>query len=138
MISVILYCAILSSCFFIFFLMIRRPPRSTRTDTLFPYTTLFRSIVQTSSISPFAHARRRILAHGLPGSVFRGTIGSLATRKLFERGYIPDDDAPIAQLYHAPACAIAQYLVDPGARGIDRHRQLLLTDMVQQIGRAHV
>src|SRR3546814_3442748 len=30
-------------CFF--FLMIRRPPRSTRTDTLFPYTTLFRSYV---------------------------------------------------------------------------------------------
>src|SRR3546814_11738202 len=28
-------------CFF--FLMVRRPPRSTRTDTLFPYTTLFRS-----------------------------------------------------------------------------------------------
>src|SRR3546814_13674700 len=37
----------LSSCMllfvFFFFLMIRRPPRSTRTDTLFPYTTLFRS-----------------------------------------------------------------------------------------------
>src|SRR3546814_12345101 len=32
--------------FFMFFLlMIRRPPRSTRTDTLFPYTTLFRSHV---------------------------------------------------------------------------------------------
>src|SRR3546814_19338063 len=31
--------------FFFFFLMIRRPPRSTRTDTLFPYTTLFRSSV---------------------------------------------------------------------------------------------
>src|SRR3546814_12078089 len=29
--------------FFFFFLRIRRPPRSTRTDTLFPYTTLFRS-----------------------------------------------------------------------------------------------
>src|SRR3546814_13935728 len=29
--------------FFFFFLMIRRPPISTRTDTLFPYTTLFRS-----------------------------------------------------------------------------------------------
>src|SRR3546814_8353745 len=27
----------------LFFLIIRRPPRSTRTDTLFPYTTLFRS-----------------------------------------------------------------------------------------------
>src|SRR3546814_2769506 len=31
------------SSLFFFFLMIRRPPRSTRTDTLFPYTTLFRS-----------------------------------------------------------------------------------------------
>src|SRR3546814_4607962 len=30
-------------CLIIFLLMIRRPPRSTRTDTLFPYTTLFRS-----------------------------------------------------------------------------------------------
>src|SRR3546814_16045769 len=29
---------------FFFFLIIRRPPRSTRTDTLFPYTTLFRSV----------------------------------------------------------------------------------------------
>src|SRR3546814_14245463 len=36
---------LLSYDFFLlfFFLMIRRPPRSTRTDTLFPYTTLFRS-----------------------------------------------------------------------------------------------
>src|SRR3546814_4616501 len=33
----------LSLLFLFFFLMIRRPPRSTRTDTLFPYTTLFRS-----------------------------------------------------------------------------------------------
>src|SRR3546814_17745875 len=31
---------------YLFFLMIRRPPRSTRTDTLFPYTTLFRSDIQ--------------------------------------------------------------------------------------------
>src|SRR3546814_3521408 len=29
--------------------MIRRPPRSTRTDTLFPYTTLFRSVFATSA-----------------------------------------------------------------------------------------
>src|SRR3546814_7122153 len=35
-----------SSLYVVFFLlMIRRPPRSTRTDTLFPYTTLFRSRV---------------------------------------------------------------------------------------------
>src|SRR3546814_10466707 len=30
--------------------MIRRPPRSTRTDTLFPYTTLFRSLASTYAI----------------------------------------------------------------------------------------
>src|SRR3546814_14438152 len=35
-----------------FFLMIRRPPRSTRTDTLFPYTTLFRSVHFGSSAAP--------------------------------------------------------------------------------------
>src|SRR3546814_14897305 len=38
------FCTCSSVSLFIFFLMIRRPPRSTRTDTLFPYTTLFRSI----------------------------------------------------------------------------------------------
>src|SRR3546814_2963507 len=31
-------------CSLVFFLIIRRPPSSTRTDTLFPYTTLFRSV----------------------------------------------------------------------------------------------
>src|SRR3546814_18105753 len=33
----------------IVFLMMRRPPRSTRTDTLFPYTTLFRSLLVMST-----------------------------------------------------------------------------------------
>src|SRR3546814_4551228 len=33
--------------------MIRRPPRSTRTDTLFPYTTLFRSDCAPHSLPPF-------------------------------------------------------------------------------------
>src|SRR3546814_11155588 len=37
---VILYFVVVFDC--LLFLMIRRPPRSTRTDTLFPYTTLFR------------------------------------------------------------------------------------------------
>src|SRR3546814_10090555 len=35
--------------------MIRRPPRSTRTDTLFPYTTLFRSAVLSGIILPRYH-----------------------------------------------------------------------------------
>src|SRR3546814_19969252 len=34
----------------VFFLMIRRPPRSTRTDTLCPYTTLFRSLASASAL----------------------------------------------------------------------------------------
>src|SRR3546814_8714979 len=40
-----------------FFLMLRRPPRSTRTDTLFPYTTLFRS--------DHAYTRRRLAVEAL-------------------------------------------------------------------------
>src|SRR3546814_20720069 len=39
--------------FVFFFLMIRRPPRSTRTDTLFPYTTLFRSSLELGGNAPF-------------------------------------------------------------------------------------
>src|SRR3546814_6399923 len=45
--------------------MIRRPPRSTRTDTLFPYTTLFRSIAAfatTTSMRPKASAACAIAA----------------------------------------------------------------------------
>src|SRR3546814_9824883 len=48
--------------------MIRRPPRSTRTDTLFPYTTLFRSsgpVGRTSAVPRRVHSRvDRGLLHG--------------------------------------------------------------------------
>src|SRR3546814_5686190 len=45
-----------------FFLMIRRPPRSTRTDTLFPYTTLFRSSTgnRTGHLPMTAWSMRRL------------------------------------------------------------------------------
>src|SRR3546814_16783184 len=46
-----------------FFLMIRRPPRSTRTDTLFPYTTLFRSVAHPALI-PIA---REVFDAHMPG-----------------------------------------------------------------------
>src|SRR3546814_9060605 len=49
--SVCVYiCVQTSFCLFVFFLMIRRPPRSTRTDTLFPYTTLFRSLRRSPAL----------------------------------------------------------------------------------------
>src|SRR3546814_13488451 len=41
--------------YLLFFLMIRRPPRSTRTDTLFPYTTLFRSCDHPEGVVGLAH-----------------------------------------------------------------------------------
>src|SRR3546814_20149698 len=44
--------------------MIRRPPRSTRTDTLFPYTTLFRSKVKPARFIPVAATIGK-RAHGL-------------------------------------------------------------------------
>src|SRR3546814_2269967 len=45
-----------------FFLMIRRPPRATRTDTLFPYTTLFRSRRKTNTGSVGATNKRWLSA----------------------------------------------------------------------------
>src|SRR3546814_7722957 len=57
---------------FLFFLMIRRPPRSTRTDTRFPYTTLFRSHAPPCGAALGARLRRLhlglhpLLALGLP------------------------------------------------------------------------
>src|SRR3546814_14270062 len=58
---------------FFFFLMIRRPPRSTRTDTLFPYTTLFRSLEVAAAgghnllMQGPPGAGKTLLARALPG-----------------------------------------------------------------------
>src|SRR3546814_8530140 len=43
--------------------MIRRPPRSTRTDTLFPYTTLFRSTVRTGIVAGVEHVIDALALH---------------------------------------------------------------------------
>src|SRR3546814_18257452 len=48
------------------FLMIRRPPRSTRMDTLFPYTTLFRSPAPTPPV-PSRESGRRAPPHSCWG-----------------------------------------------------------------------
>src|SRR3546814_5318107 len=44
--------------------MIRRPPRSTRTDTLVPYTTLFRSATQDDVGAAYRTVRRELEAYG--------------------------------------------------------------------------
>src|SRR3546814_15564492 len=67
-----MYFTCLSCCFSycFFFLMIRRPPISTRTDTLFPYTTLFRSILRVKyklGLFPEGHVdRSAVKAVGTP------------------------------------------------------------------------
>src|SRR3546814_3898018 len=59
--------------------MIRRPPRSTRTDTLFPYTTLFRSPARLEGANHvvFLVGRRR---RGEPEGIGRLYAGDLATQ----------------------------------------------------------
>src|SRR3546814_13613122 len=52
----------MQTVFFCLFLMIRRPPISTRTDTLFPYTTLFRSGCVWPRYRLLEFARRRTSA----------------------------------------------------------------------------
>src|SRR3546814_9233626 len=54
-----------------FFLMIRRPPRTTRTDTLFPYTTLFRSIIISRVSAARSWARRKAARRLASGSEMR-------------------------------------------------------------------
>src|SRR3546814_5504029 len=63
--------------------MIRRPPRSTRTDTLFPYTTLFRSLDRRLIVAPDAFDADPWLL-GTPGAVVDLRTGEA-------RGYRPED-----------------------------------------------
>src|SRR3546814_3621784 len=66
----------------IFFLMLRRPPRSTRTDTLFPYTTLFRSPPghplcdgQSARLLLLVSLRRHTADHRRDGDPIPGVVG---------------------------------------------------------------
>src|SRR3546814_5574855 len=63
--------------------MIRRPPRSTRTDTLFPYTTLFRSHytgIDTDRFAPGDRAAARAV-RGMGATPAILTVGALIPRK---------------------------------------------------------
>src|SRR3546814_10422447 len=66
--------------------MIRRPPRSTRTDTLFPYTTLFRSVGSVLQIEQ-ARLLRRVRSvmqdHFPAGRTLAEDIGRIAMRGFF-------------------------------------------------------
>src|SRR3546814_8063364 len=72
--------------------MIRPPPRSTRTDTLFPYTTLFRS--ESAALRP-AEAQSARTAHRFPGSA--GKVHRARGPQEAETGR-RDDDLRLPQL----------------------------------------
>src|SRR3546814_17900046 len=97
--------------------MIRRPPRSTRTDTIFPYTTLFRSCLQKISTGPDREGQRIMLV-GVPKEIknheYRVGLVPASVRELVHHGHkvmvetgvgeglgCPDDD------YHAAGAEIA-------------------------------
>src|SRR3546814_19799622 len=101
--------------------MIRRPPRSTRTDTLFPYPTLFRSLrdavqqdqcAQRDAQHHLAEVLHCRLVHGrvprwLVGRIMAGTGTSRSTSPAFRRSALGRDRAfrgrPVA-----PECAPTQ------------------------------
>src|SRR3546814_16453886 len=75
----------------LFFLRIRRPPRSTRTDTLFPYTTLFRSTSIGSDYPP----RCRLCARSRGLRCARNDVDwrrvSVQTRTLADNGGVGEE-----------------------------------------------
>src|SRR3546814_12286975 len=78
--------------------MIRRPPRSTRTDTLLPYTTLFRSPVTGEGGAPGERARGGLAwgepHRGVGGAGYRGRVTFAGPDPAFGDPYadVPPDD----------------------------------------------
>src|SRR3546814_21058886 len=101
--------------------MIRRPPRSTRTDTLFPYTTLFRSPVDAIIL---LEARREIGdAHGTAAAVGQGGdqhggVGDVILRAGHHVAQADLEDA-LFQLGRPQQPAETRVAVEPGP-AIDR------------------
>src|SRR3546814_21154739 len=101
------------------FLMKRRPPRSTRTDTLFPYTTLFRS---TRSFS-FAPART-----AAPAPVAEEVVEPAVQEEPVAEAPVQQDNDP------APGFSLGD-AAEPGTAAAAEEEPMELS---QEIGRAHV
>src|SRR3546814_13315053 len=104
--------------------MIRRPPISTRTDTLFPYTTLFRSGLPGQAVFVFAEAEESHVGHFLvPQLVGRGRIFARIAGRAFA-----GDRPAYAEPGHAHAHGVALAAVVGPAEHAGR----------DEIGRAHL
>src|SRR3546814_14222447 len=114
--------------------MIRRPPRSTRTDTLFPYTTLFRSLIQRDDDQIFQLIRETGLGTNLAASgCGQATFARfcVATAELPPRKAVPAQRS-LLRLFDQEALAgqielVVRALLEPW-----------ISEKPEQIGRAHV
>src|SRR3546814_17766361 len=105
----------------LFCLMIRRPPRSTLTDTLFPYTTLFRSRVIRYRIIPAERCNVVIIDDATGAEVIRELESRRATQLRQRFDYLAADEHPEHQRRRI------EWLGKQGA-----------LDVNEEIGRAHV
>src|SRR3546814_14830464 len=107
-----------------FFLMIRRPPRSTRTDTLFPYTTLFRSwrrwrrcraiLARRGTVARgrCGDAEIRVVVAGVDAAVFLARRGSGVAEVAGGRAQRPTGAAAVADQIGRASCRerVCQYV----------------------------
>src|SRR3546814_11587806 len=75
--------------------MIRRPPRSTRTDTLFPYTTLFRSLAAGAAALTAGSIQAQAQDAGSEPVILTGGVTFLTDYRL--RGASLSDNKPVIQ-----------------------------------------
>src|SRR3546814_7678284 len=103
-----------------FFLMRRRPPRSTRTDTLFPYTTLFRSSPALGGILDAQIARDKEIQNGnFYGAFDDGIDGGQSDRKqwgITNATAFPFGNITVRNIFGFRSNKVAQVL-NPGATG---------------------
>src|SRR3546814_17988782 len=102
--------------------MIRQPPRSTRTDTIFPYTTLFRSRPTQRTVF-----RNRIFAGKTVMSIWSGIENGLATADSSPQAFAPTDQTQYmwprwGQFYQTGGAAGELQAMPEGRRLLDLYR----------------
>src|SRR3546814_18723372 len=96
-----------------FFLKNLRPPRSTRTDTLFPYTTLFRSL----HLGSLDGAMRAILEHFPVGSIAEGDVFICNDPYLANGSHLPDINIVTPVFWDGALRFFAANIAHPSAVG---------------------
>src|SRR3546814_18602819 len=114
--------------------MIRRPPRSTLTDTLLPYTTLFRSPIATALDAIIERFGIDHVAE-VTGRTRRLIVGRDGRQKLQSRS--PRANVAETQAFMDGAKRILVFS-DAGGTGRSYHADLAAKNQARQIGRAHV